>query len=74
VCAPAIRRALAPDSRLLEAIAAYGAAITPFLDGASAPRVLDAVEDMLNAGWRDRKPANIWRNLKMRRQLGYYGF
>jgi hypothetical protein len=72
--APAIRQALAPDSTLLEAIAAYGAAITPFLDGASAPRVLDAVEGMLIAGWRDSKPANIWRNLKMRRQLGYYGF
>jgi len=72
--APAIQRALAPDTALTEAIDAYGAAITPFLDGASAPRVLNAVEDMLNAGWRNRKPANIWRNLKMRRQLDYYGF
>ena len=68
----AINRALAPDQALTDALEAYGPAITPYLDGASAPRVLDAVEDMLKKGWRDKKPANLWRNLKMRRQLNYY--
>jgi hypothetical protein len=28
---------------------------------------------MLANDWRDRKPANFWRNLKMRRQLKYFG-
>jgi CDP-glycerol glycerophosphotransferase (TagB/SpsB family) len=72
--ATAIDRALAPDPALSEAIDAYGRGITPYLDGASAPRVLDTVEDMLNEGWQDRKPANLWRNLKMRKQLRYYRF
>ena len=69
----AIERALAPDERLKTAIRAYGPAITPYLDGASAQRVLRAVTEMLDSGWQDRKPKNILRNLKMRRQLGYYG-
>jgi len=70
----AIENALNPDEELKAAVRAYGPAITPHLDGASAQRVLVAATDMLNSGWRDRKPTNILRNLKMRRQLGYYGF
>lgn len=69
---PAVRRALAPDAQLQSAIDAYGPSLTPFLDGASAARVLAATEEMLDAGWQDRKPMNMWRNLKMRRQLGYF--
>jgi CDP-glycerol glycerophosphotransferase (TagB/SpsB family) len=72
--ADAIGKALAPNDRLLESIRAYGPSITPWLDGASAQRVLAATEAMLDSGWTDRKPANIWRNLKMRRQLNYYKF
>jgi len=69
----AIERALLPDDKLKCAIRAYGPAITPYLDGASAQRVLQAVTNMLDLGWRNHKPRNILRNLKMRRQLGYYG-
>ena len=71
--AGAIEQALAPDSELLQAIDEYGATVTPYLDGKSAPRVLDATESMLMSDWRDKKPLNIWRNLKMRRQLNYFG-
>lgn len=70
--AGAIERALNPDAELLAQIAQYGPSITPYLDGQSAPRVLTAVTDMLQAGWQDRKPKNIWRNLKMRKSLGYW--
>lgn len=70
----AIDRALRPDTALRDAIIAYGPAITPWRDGASASRIMDAVEDMLNRGWQDRKPPNLLRNLKMRRQLDYYKF
>ncbi|MBM4220871.1 MAG: hypothetical protein FJ170_02870 [Gammaproteobacteria bacterium] len=70
----AISRALAPDAGLRRAIAAYGPAITPWRDGASAGRIMAAVEDMLAGGWQDRKPLNLLRNLKMRRQLDYYRF
>jgi len=70
----AIARALQPDAELQRAIAAYGPAITPWRDGASAGRVMDAVEDMLASNWQDKKPLNLLRNLKMRRQLHYYRF
>ena len=67
----AINRALTPDEALLKAIEAYGPSMTPFLDGASSERVLDAVDEMFQSGWKDTKPANLWRNYKMRQRLGY---
>jgi CDP-glycerol glycerophosphotransferase (TagB/SpsB family) len=70
----AIESALNPDSSALQAIKAYKSSVTPFLDGKSAGRILDATEEMLISGWHDKKPANIWRNLKMRRQLNYFRF
>ncbi|MCL4791584.1 MAG: CDP-glycerol glycerophosphotransferase family protein, partial [Gammaproteobacteria bacterium] len=70
----AIARALAPDAELQRAIAAYAPAVTPWRDGRSAGRIMDAVEDMLAGSWQDKKPLNLLRNLKMRRQLNYYRF
>jgi len=67
----AIRQALTPNQTLTMAIEAYGPSMTPFLDGKSSARVLDAVEEMIQSGWRDTKPMNLWRNLKMRRRLKY---
>lgn len=67
----AIRQALAPADSLLKAIEAYGPSMTPFLDGASSERVLDAVEEMIQSGWIDSKPSNLWRNFKMRQRLHY---
>jgi len=67
----AIHQALVPSDSLLEAIAAYGPSMTPFLDGASSERVLDAVEEVIQSGWKDIKPANLWRNFKMRQRLQY---
>ena len=67
----AIRQALTPGDTLLKAIAAYGPLMTPFLDGASSERVLDAAEEMIQSGWKDTKPANLWRNFKMRQRLQY---
>jgi CDP-glycerol glycerophosphotransferase (TagB/SpsB family) len=68
----AINAALQPDAELSAAIRDYGPSVTPFLDGRSASRVLDAAEEMLESGWEDNKPANLWRNWQMRRQLNYY--
>ena len=70
----AIAQALNPDEQLRKAVASYGPAITPHLDGQSSGRVLDATEKMLGECWKNTKPANIWRNFKMRRQLNYYKF
>jgi len=67
----AIGQALNPSETLRKAIAAYGPAMTPFLDGKSSDRVLDAVEEMIRDGWKDTKPANLWRNFRMRQRLNY---
>jgi len=71
---PAVRKALQPDDAHRQAIKNYAATITPWRDGRSATRVMDAAEQMREEGWVDRKPMNLWRNLKMRRQLHYYKF
>jgi hypothetical protein len=63
------RLALTPKDSLVRAIRAYGPSVTPYLDGRSSIRVLDAVEEMLQGGWQDSKPSNSWRNFMMRQQL-----
>lgn len=70
----AIGRALTPCAERQAAIDAYGLSITPYLDGQTAARVYQAVMRMLESGWEDRKPANVFRNWKMRRQLRYFTF
>lgn len=70
----AIELALQADKELLQKISQYGPSVTPWLDGSSAARVLDATEQMLAEGWQNKKPRNFIRNLKMRRQLDYYRF
>ena len=69
-----IERALNPEPELERAIEAYGSSVTPFLDGRSAARVYQAVIEMFEPNWQDKKPANHWRNWKMRCQLGYFKF
>ena len=72
---PAIERALARPPELMQAIADYGNAIHPRRDGRSSERVLDAIDDFLARGGRNRrrKPLNLWRKLKLRRRIGYWG-
>jgi len=72
---PAIERALARPPELMQAIADYGNAIHPQRDGHSSERVLDAIDDFLARGGRNRKrkPLNLWRKLKLRRRIGYWG-
>lgn len=68
----AIEAALSPSESLKRAISAYGPAITPYLDGQSASRVLQAAVNMLQSGWQDSKPKNLFRNLKMRKKMRYW--
>ena len=48
----------------------------PYTDGKSSERVLDAVENMLDGKNlpRKKKPLNIIRNFKLRKELGYWRF
>ncbi len=70
----AITTALNPTIDLKQAIKDYGPSVTPYLDGQSAARVYQAALEMLESDWTDTKPVNLWRNWKMRRQLGYFKF
>ena len=70
--ADAIVQALAPSAELTAAIHQYGPSVTPYLDGQSAPRVLQAVTAILTQGWQDKKPKNVYRNFQMRQKLNYW--
>jgi CDP-glycerol glycerophosphotransferase (TagB/SpsB family) len=72
---PAIERALARPPEVMAAIHAYAQAIHPYRDGRSSERVLDAIDRFIAAGARNRrrKPLNLWRKLKIRRRIGYWG-
>ena len=68
----AIKKALLAEQSRRDVIASYGRSITPWLDGQSAQRVMNATTTMIESGWQDRKPRNLWRNLRMRKILGYW--
>jgi CDP-glycerol glycerophosphotransferase (TagB/SpsB family) len=72
---PAIERALARPPELLKAIRDHADAIHPYRDGHSSERVLDAIDAFVAAGARNRrhKPLNLWRKLRLRRRIGYWG-
>ncbi len=71
----AIERALARPPELMQAIREYADSIHPYRDGHSSERVLEAVDGFIAAGARNRrrKPWNLWRKLKIRRRIGYWG-
>ncbi|HEV7776133.1 MAG TPA: CDP-glycerol glycerophosphotransferase family protein [Luteibacter sp.] len=73
--APAIECALSRPPELMKAIEDYANSIHPYRDGRSSERVLDAIDDFIAAGGRSRKrkPLNLWRKLKIRRRIGYWG-
>lgn len=72
---PAIERALSRPADLMQAVRTYADSIHPWRDGRSSERVLDAVDQFIAAGARNprRKPFNLWRKLKIRRRIGYWG-
>lgn len=72
---PAIRRALSRPPELMRAVADYADSIHPYRDGKSSERVLDAIDAFIASGARNPrpKPMNLWRKLKIRRRIGYWG-
>lgn len=71
----ALERALSRPADLMQHIRTYADSIHPDRDGRSSERVLDAVETFIAAGGRSprRKPLNLWRKLKIRKRIGYWG-
>jgi len=71
-----LMKAFNPSDALLESIVAHSLDVHPYNDGRSSKRVVDAVEQMIEkgVGHLQRKPLNLFRSLKMRKKLRYYGF
>ncbi len=71
----AIEQALTRPPTLMQAINDYARLLHPWRDGQSSARVLDAIDDFIARGARNRraKPLNLWRKLKIRRRIGYWG-
>ncbi|MBZ2190298.1 CDP-glycerol glycerophosphotransferase family protein [Alcanivorax sp. JB21] len=70
--AGAIETALASPPALMQAIDAYIDELHPYRDGNSSQRVLTAVDHALARNDLRPKPANLIRNLKERKKLGYW--
>ncbi len=71
----AIERALQRPPQLLQAIRTYADSVHPYRDGRSGERVLQAIDAFIASGARNRKrkPLNLWRKLKIRKRIGYWG-
>ncbi|MDH5423510.1 MAG: CDP-glycerol glycerophosphotransferase family protein [Gammaproteobacteria bacterium] len=69
-----LKYALSRPEQLMKAIRAYGDSIHPYRDGNSSERVLQATDDFIahEADKLKPKPLNIWRKLRIRKQLKYY--
>ena len=71
---PAIERALTRPAALMEEIRTYTMRHEPHRDCRCSARVLDAVDDFLAKGrvGLKRKPLNLIRKWKLRRQMHYW--
>jgi len=68
--------ALSRPAPLMAEIEAFNQQLHPYRDGNSSVRVLDAVEAVLtgNNPLPKRKPLNVVRNFKLRKELNYWKF
>lgn len=72
---PAIIKALSRPAELMATIQQFGNQIHPWRDGHSAERILDAIDSFIAQGGKSpkNKPLNLWRKLKLRKNMGYWG-
>lgn len=71
-----IVNALTPTDDLKGYIADYARELHPLIDGLASERILADVVDKLNHGIQAKrdKPLNLFRNLKLRKQLHYWKY
>lgn len=71
---PALQRALESPEPLMKAIRQKQVETHPYTDGLSSQRTLAAIDRMVDGDTSHlkRKPLNLIRHFKMRRQLGYF--
>lgn len=71
---PLLAHALSRPNSLIQEIKKYTATIHPYTDGKSSLRVLEAVDWFLKTGHKGlcKKPLNLIRRIKIRKQLAYH--
>lgn len=71
----AIRTALSRPPELMAAVRQFADQLHPYRDGQSSERILQAIDDFIAKGGRNRepKPRNWWRKIKLRKRIGYWG-
>lgn len=71
----AIRTALSRPPALMAAVREFADQLHPYRDGKSSDRILEAIDAFVAKGARNRrpKPLNLWRKIKLRRRIGYWG-
>ena len=71
----AITYALTKPTSLMQSIERYCQELHPYTDGKSSQRVLIAANEFLHKNEKLKpKPINFFRNLKMRKELNYWGW
>ena len=70
----ALAFALSKPSKVMEHLESFIATTHPYYDGKSSARVVDASLKVLEAGQIKRKPLNLIRRYKIRKQLNYWRF
>ena len=72
----ALGTALTRPQELMDKIYKFAEMIHPDRDGKSSERVLDAVDWFIETGYKGlkKKPLNLLRKYKIRKQLGYFKF
>jgi CDP-glycerol glycerophosphotransferase (TagB/SpsB family) len=69
----ALQKALSQPKEVMEALEDFIEKTHPYTDGDSSARVIDACMAFLKEGKQKRKPLNLLRRYKIRRQLHYWG-
>ena len=72
--AEALQLASSPTTELRQKIQNYNQQVHPSNDGCASERILDAVEQCIQAPAKSSKPLNLLRKLKIRRSHAYYKF
>ena len=59
----------------MAAVREFADNLHPYRDGKSSERILQAIDDFIAKGARNckPKPMNLWRKLKIRKRIGYWG-
>lgn len=74
--AESIKIGLSKPPQIMQRIERYNKQLHPYNDGKTSQRILQAVDDLVDAPTKlpKKRPVNFFRSLKLRKKLGYWKF